>query len=244
MTSSSPNEPRLCRYGAAALLVALCVLSSACQMRVNDDIIIPADSQRSSGASTVNGDVLVGENAVVDGGRLRSVNGSVRIDGGAKVGTISTVNGAVVVGADAATGGIETVNGPAKCGERARVRGDIQLVNGPVTLNRGVVVEGDVGTVNGHIHLTGATVEGDVGNYNGGMRITDGSRVKGKLVVRESTPAEQGDPPRIVIGPQSSIDGKLEFERSVELYVHESARIGRVTGAEPVRYSDVVPGDD
>ena len=70
-----------------------------------------------------------------------------------------------------------------------------------------------------------------------------GSVVRGDLVVKDSTPSETGNPPRIVIGPKSQILGELRFERDVRLYVHESARIGRVTGAEPVRYSGAAPGD-
>jgi len=42
--------------------------------------------------------------------------------------------------------------------------------------------------------------------------------------------------PRIVIGPNAVVDGDLVFEREVVLYVHASARIGKVTGATPVAF--------
>ena len=48
-------------------------------------------------------------------------------------------------------------------------------------------------------------------------------------------------PPRIVIGPNAVVDGPLVFEREVTLYVHDSARIGKVTGAIAVRYSSPTP---
>jgi len=43
--------------------------------------------------------------------------------------------------------------------------------------------------------------------------------------------------PRVVIGRDSEVRGELVFEREVELYVHESAKIGKVTGATVQRYS-------
>jgi hypothetical protein len=48
-------------------------------------------------------------------------------------------------------------------------------------------------------------------------------------------------PPRIVIGPNAVVDGTLVFEREVTLYVHGSARIGKVTGATAQAYSTATP---
>jgi hypothetical protein len=42
--------------------------------------------------------------------------------------------------------------------------------------------------------------------------------------------------PRIVIGPNAVVDGPLIFEREVTLYVHNTARTGKITGATAVRY--------
>jgi hypothetical protein len=50
--------------------------------------------------------------------------------------------------------------------------------------------------------------------------------------------------PRIVIGPDAVVDGDLVFEQEVKLYVHETARIGTVTGATPVRYSGATSPKD
>jgi hypothetical protein len=50
-------------------------------------------------------------------------------------------------------------------------------------------------------------------------------------------------PPRIVIGPDSEVGGALVFEREVELYVHATAKVGRITGATPVRYDGANPPD-
>jgi len=39
----------------------------------------------------------------------------------------------------------------------------------------------------------------------------------------------------------SKVIGPLKFERSVELYVHETAETGPIDGAEPIRYSGALP---
>ena len=47
--------------------------------------------------------------------------------------------------------------------------------------------------------------------------------------------------PRVIIGPGARVDGPLNFERTVELYVHGTARIGTVTGATPIRFDTPTP---
>jgi hypothetical protein len=47
--------------------------------------------------------------------------------------------------------------------------------------------------------------------------------------------------PRIIIGPNAIVDGELRFERDVELYVHTTAKVGRIIGAKPQAYTDTIP---
>ncbi|HEY8509418.1 MAG TPA: hypothetical protein VIL32_13730, partial [Steroidobacteraceae bacterium] len=47
--------------------------------------------------------------------------------------------------------------------------------------------------------------------------------------------------PQIVIGPRATVDGTLEFEREVKLYVSETAKIGKVVGATPIKFSGKRP---
>jgi hypothetical protein len=77
-----------------------------------------------------------------------------------------------------------------------------------------------------------------------------GSHVKGGIKVHKPgaswLPITFGkhQPPRIIIGPNASVDGPLVFEREVKLFVHDSAHIGSVTGATAVRYSGERPPQD
>jgi hypothetical protein len=47
--------------------------------------------------------------------------------------------------------------------------------------------------------------------------------------------------PRVVIGPDATVQGELRFEREVELFVHPSARIGPVVGAKAQSWTDKLP---
>jgi hypothetical protein len=47
--------------------------------------------------------------------------------------------------------------------------------------------------------------------------------------------------PRIVIGPDASVQGTLRFDREVELFVHPSAKIGPVAGAKVQSWTTTLP---
>jgi hypothetical protein len=98
--------------------------------------------------------------------------------------------------------------------------------------------------VNGAIGLVDTDLSGNIETTSGDITIGIGSHVIGN--VRVNKPSSGWLPivingnrrkPRIVVGPNAVVDGELVFEREVTLYVHETARIGKVTGAEPVRFS-------
>ena len=98
-------------------------------------------------------------------------------------------------------------------------------------------------TVNGSIGLVDCDLSGGIETVNGDVTVGVGSHVRGGIKVEKPTsnwmPVNIGKrrPPRIVVGPNAVVEGPLVFEREVKLYVHDSARIGSVTGAIAVRYS-------
>jgi DUF4097 and DUF4098 domain-containing protein YvlB len=234
------------RILALSTLVPLTFLG-ACNASVNDDIHIKAEAGGDEGGGllegmSLNGDVRVDADAAAAGRDFSTVNGDIRIGERAQVKRLTTVNGRIVMESGAQAKAVQTVNGAFELGKDAQVTGAVRLVNGQVSLAHGAHVGGNVETVNGEILAHGATIDGDVSNYAGGMLITDSSVVKGGLTVNEPEDSDRGDdkPPRIVIGPGSKVLGALRFERPVELYVHETAEVGPITGAEAHRYS----GDD
>lgn len=229
------------RVGLAGLVSV--VLMVACDVGVNENLEVEAGGDAQGGAARINGDVVVGERAVVQDGDLKTVNGTIEIKHGARVNRCATVNGSLTVEAEAQTGDLESVNGNLKVDRDATVRGNVKLVNGGVTLQSGAKVSGNVGTVNGAIELYGATVEGILENYSGGMTITEGSVVKGGISVHKAGRYDHSEAPTIVIGPDSTVKGAMSFERPVRLFIHDTASVGQIHGADPIRYSGELPAE-
>ena len=175
-------------------------------------------------------------------GDLGTVNGSINIETGATVRDAETVNGSIKAGDNAHTGDLSTVNGGIRIGSGLQSSGDIETVNGSVFVDRGGRLSG-VSTVNGSIGLVDSDLSGGIETVNGDITVGAGSHVKGGIKVEKPTsnwmPINIGKrkPPRIIIGPNAVVEGALVFEREVKLYIHQSARVGSITGATAVRYS-------
>jgi len=182
-------------------------------------------------------------------GTLETVNGSINIDDGVGIGHAETVNGSIRGGNDVRSGDLETVNGAIHLGTGAQV-GGLETVNGGVFVDRGGRVGKGVTTVNGAIGLVGTDVASGLETVNGDITVGVGSHVHGGIHVEKphsgwlSINFSKSKAPRIIVGPNAVVDGPLVFEREVKLYVHDSARIGSVTGATAVRYSGTQPPQD
>jgi DUF4097 and DUF4098 domain-containing protein YvlB len=177
-------------------------------------------------------------------GDLSTVNGSIRVGDRAVVADIDTVNGGVTLGDEATADEIDNVNGSITLGEKARVARGIDSVNGSLTLDRGADVGGKIENVNGQIRLVAAHVGGGIFTTNGDVEIGANSRVENGIRVDKPDKSwfrmGKEKVPRIVIGPGAVVQGTLRFEREVKLYVSDSATIGTVVGATPVKYSGEV----
>jgi DUF4097 and DUF4098 domain-containing protein YvlB len=88
---------------------------------INKSVKIEAGAE-SGGASSVNGSISVGEDAVVTG-NVKTVNGTIRVDQGASIEDASTVNGAVRLAEGVKSGSLSTVNGSVKVGGSTAVDG-------------------------------------------------------------------------------------------------------------------------
>lgn len=230
------------RLLATFLLFTAAGLLAACNYSTNEDVRVTEGSSHRGDAVTINGNVRIERDVDASDSSFRTINGNVVVEEGARVRDCETVNGSVRIGDRTEAGDLRTINGNLSVGREAQVDGHIQLVNGSVQLAPGSKVQGDVGTVNGLIEMRSAVVNGDLTNANGGMLITGGSEVVGGIRVKASDGGRNEEPPRIVVGPGARIRGESVFERAVELYVHDSAEIGPVSGATVIRYSGSEPG--
>ena len=182
-------------------------------------------------------------------GDLSTVNGGIDLESGARAGDVETVNGGIEAAYDVGARSVSTVNGAIRFGKQARIDGDVETVNGGIFIDRGGNVRDDVSTVNGAIGLVDTDLGGGIETVNGDISVGVGSHVKGGIRVEKPTGnwgLRMGKPkvPRIVIGPNAVVEGNLVFEREVTLHVHQSARIGNVSGATAQRYSTATPPQD
>jgi hypothetical protein len=204
----------------------------------------------SNGPAFGNGDVT----ANTQGGH--SANGDVRVPDGQKTGDLSTVNGSIEVGDDVTLATAQTVSGNISIGshdtadslatnngsisleEGARVLHTVRAVNGSLTLHDGADVGGSLVNINGTINLNAAHVGGGITTVNGDITVEGASHVEGGILVQKPPPGwfQFSHVPRIVIGPGSVVTGDLRFDRKVELYVSDKAKIGPVIGASALRY--------
>lgn len=225
---------------AATILFAFLFLAGCGS--VVGDFSLADGSTYNDDISVVNGSISIGKDCQVNG-EIASVNGTVGVGDNSVVGEIGVVNGGIELGqAVVVNGPLDNVNGPVSVGERSRVAGSVSTVNGKIQLKSGAVAEGTVSSVNGRITLVGSEVAA-LETTNGNLEVLEGSHVKGRLKVTKPLgfSLREHDPVRVVIGADSVVDGPLVFERPADLFVHETAQIGDVEGAEPQRFSGDSP---
>ena len=108
---------------------------------------------------------------------------------------------------------------------------DLSKVNGSLVAEAGRTY-GNIDTVNGNIKLLALTVGGGVETFNGNITIGEDTVIGGNVTVKKPSNwgMSWGKPkvPRIVLGPNSTVKGNLVFEREVELYVHSTAKYGKI----------------
>jgi len=229
--------------GFLAVLLAAPVVGAT----VNKSVKIEAGTE-ASGASSVNGSITVGADAIVTGA-VKTVNGSIRIAAGASIEKASTVNGSVKLADNVKAHSLRTVNGSVQVGESVTIDGEIDAVNGKIRVGAGTTVEDSVSNVNGQIRLSGAQIGGDVSTVSGDISVVEGTVVEGGLLVEKPNNWGWGKSkkrkPRIVIGPGSKIFGVITLEREVELFISDTAEVGGVTGVmsmdDAVRFSGEHP---
>jgi hypothetical protein len=150
----------------------------------------------------------------------------------------------VRVPAGTAVGVIDTGSGSIELGAGSSVRGKIDSGSGSVDFN-GVTVEGPIDTGSGDISLVDCQLRDDLRTTRGEVKLEGSTRVDGDLIIRKSKcwGICWGDdqPTRVIIGAGASVAGEIRSERETELWVHETARIGKVSGAEVKRFSGERP---
>jgi DUF4097 and DUF4098 domain-containing protein YvlB len=229
------------RFAPIAMLAVLGVFAGCTNADYNDDDK-DAGADGNTKTSAVNGSISVRAGQPAED--VETVNGSIRIDDGAAVADGETVNGSITLGQRATAESLETVNGSITLADGVKVTKSVTTVNGKLTLDKGADVGGKLENVNGTIRLTEAHVAGGIRTTSGDIEIGPNSKVEGGIKVeREGMGFHFGKSsvPRVVIGPGAVVDGPITFERKVNFYVSDTAKIGPVTGAQAVKFTGETP---
>ena len=191
--------------------------------------------------SRVNGSITA--DAGQQYGDLETVNGSIRVRERAVADGVETVNGSITLGDEARVQEVSTVNGSINAGERVQVARGAETVNGSVRFDFNSRIGGDLTTVNGGITIKQSQVDGQIHTVNGDITVGAKSTVRGGIWVEKPHGISFGRQriPRIVIGPDVTVQGTLRFDREVELFVHPSAKIGTVNGAKVQSWTTTLP---
>ena len=190
----------------------------------------------------VNGSIHVPDDATV--GKLSTVNGSIHVGDGAHATSATTVNGSIHIGANDTLESLDTVNGGIHVGANAKIAKTVEAVNGSIALAAGADASGKVSNVNGSIALDAAHVGGGIETTSGDINVGANSRVEGGILVNKDNSWFHfgiSRDPRIVIGPHAVVQGDLVFRRDVQLYVSNSATVGKIEGAKPISFSGEKP---
>lgn len=226
-------------FARTFLAVSMALVLGACSA-LTDSFTLADGSTYDDDISLVNGSIDIGSDCQVNG-EVDSVNGAIQVGSATRIGDIGSVNGRIQLGEEVEVDGdVASVNGRIELGSGSRVSGKVESVNGRISAAEGVVIEGQLSSVNSRIEMRGARAASLVTN-NSSILLDDGTVIAGALTVRKSQGISFSSAPKIVVGRDVRIEGPLTFEREVELYVHESATVGEISGAEAVSYSGEAP---
>jgi DUF4097 and DUF4098 domain-containing protein YvlB len=214
-----------------ALVLPLALAFSAAQAHEDTD----GDISKVNGSITAEAGQKYGD--------LETVNGHISVNSHATAEDVETVNGGIDLEDDAQVRSATTVNGSIDGGQRVHVDDGLETVNGGVELNFNSRVGKDIETVNGTITIKQSEVGGQLHTVQGDITIGAKSVVHGGVLIEKPHGLHFGHNriPRVVIGPNATVQGTLRFEREVELFVHPSAHIGTVVGATAQSWTDKLP---
>jgi hypothetical protein len=202
-------------------------------------LLVLAGPASAESIDKVNGSIRVDAGQQVDD--VSTVNGSIRLGRDARAKEVETVNGSVYLDTNASAQSVDNVNGSIAIEEGAKVAKDVDSVNGSISLEKGADVAGKVSNVNGRISLDAAHVGGGIETTTGDIEVGAKSRVENGILVSKSRSwgvrFGKEPVPRIVIGPGAVVQGAMRFEREVKLYVSNTATVGTIEGATPVKFA-------
>lgn len=207
----------------------------------NGSLIYDEQQGRAPDLKTSNGRILVESGLRV--GDVKSTNGRITLEKETTAQHVATTNGRIHIKSESVVDSVHTTNGRIEI-DASKVKGNVKATNGSIRIEDGSHVRGKVVSANGSIQLGDSTVDENLEISHGNVTLID-SAIEGDLIIH---PKKRGwgfnwknKKPEIIIGPESVVMGTIIAKQDIELYVHESAKVGKITGAEPRIYSGNKP---
>lgn len=200
--------------------ILLLASTAACNFSVNRTVRIEDGESHRGSINTVNGAIIIGDRCEVRG-NCRSVNGRITVGRKSQVQELQTVNGAIRIDKEVTVGR------------------DVDSVNGSITCESGVNVAGSINSINGRIRVYGTVVERDITTINGNITLSDRSRVKGDIIVKDNK-GSSGRPRRLKIRleDRSLVEGDIivrDEDIEVEVILTRGSKVlGRIENAEVI----------
>ena len=206
--------------------------------------------------STLGGDIRLANH--VQAGDVSSISGNISTAENVTVDEVSSINGNIRIGTgNRIKGDINNATGQTYIDRRTQIQGNLgtaigavgivdSTIHGNITAYDSDLTVDANSRVQGNIFYCASNPKGFISSLFNRLSTNDKQQrteSAQKAVCAHSTINRKHDAflPTVIIGKQAIVDGDLTFQRRVRLYVHETAKIGKVNGAEVIRFNSDKP---
>lgn len=236
MSFKSLSTVSILWLAAITLCLAVGNVSASTISKTNSAINYTSQTHEQPNLKSVNGRIEVGDGLKV--GDVKTTNGRIRLGDEVVAKDVRTTNGSIAVGRGGTLDSVRSTNGSLSI-EGGKVKGDVRTTNGAIRIEDESVIEGNVISANGHIELDEAKVKDNVELSNGRMDLRR-AEIGGDVVIHERRGSSwfgRHKKPVVVIGAETVVKGDIIARQEIELFVHESAKVGNIVGAEAQTFS-------
>lgn len=164
---------------------------------------------------------------------LRTVDGAIYVLDDMRVRDIRNINGVTVVESNGRARNLNAVNGNIRVRGESLVTGHIKNVSGDVMIDGNSNIKGTISTTSGDLTIANSMVNERVTTSHGNVSIHN-SRLNGDLMIRNRPNFFSPQHPKVVIGPNSSIQGSIIAPIKTEILIHTSSSVGGIAGPAPI----------
>ncbi|MCF7823484.1 MAG: hypothetical protein K9N35_04865 [Candidatus Marinimicrobia bacterium] len=149
---------------------------------INKSFFVSDGEHKKGNLTAVNGTISVGNEASVLGD-CSTVNGQIVIGENSEVREASCVNGSISIDRNSKASRLSCVNGSIEMGSEVKIDGTVSTVNGSIKAKRETAIAGNMETVNGDMYALETLIGGDMSTVNGDIELLENTIVKGDIII-------------------------------------------------------------